>query len=132
MTPRRPAARPWPLLAAMWDQKQKVELKNGPAGMMATRLHPKPSLGVEKYTWQGIAYLVLVHARVPPPGSLAWRQVAESAAAVLPSRFHQFFRGSPQWGPSLGELMEQIASHHLLTRLVCARLESCCMLRCKA
>lgn len=67
MTPRRPAARPWPLLAAMWDQKQKVERKNGPAGMMATRLHPKPSLGVEKYTWQGSAYLVLVHARVPSP-----------------------------------------------------------------
>lgn len=102
----------------MWDQKHKVELKNGPAGMMATRLHPKPSLGVEKYTWQGSAYLVLVHARVPPAPPLIFdlaTQVAESAAAVLPSRFHQFFRGSPQWGPSLGELMEQIASEPVST-----------------
>lgn len=38
MIPRPPTARR-PLLDAMWDQRQKVEMKNSPAGMMATRLH---------------------------------------------------------------------------------------------
>lgn len=126
MIARRPKAKPWPpLLAAMWEQRQKMELKNHPAGMMATRLHSTPSV---QSAWRtGLAgrartrYLCM--RAFQPPG---WRQLQNLLQQVFHPVSISSSMGSPRWGPPRRTHGPTCQPCELRK---CTRLKSCCKKR---